>query len=193
MSRARPAPRDVSPDFRSPPSTYHDRRSSPRHERRETRHADDSRAARLPPPVGRVIRAEAPRDRTPEPEQMPAPVYQPRIDHYRWNKIESVPGWNITASVWGPPKPTLTDPDHKLSILWIYDSKRRGWKVHEIVEGHPSNRYGQYTPDAIRREASRPVPQPRDVPRAQRKSEPGSTTIKKEEPVKREQDGGVDL
>ena len=127
--------------------------------------------------------ADAPRGRSPESEPPPAaPAYEPRIDHYRWNVIENEPGWSITASPWGPPKPTLSDPRGKLSVLWIHDNKRKGWKVHEIVEGHPSSRYGQYTPDAVRRA---PI---RSVPRAPGADSAGSSrTVKKEEPVKHEQ------
>ena len=185
-------PRDVSPEFRAAPRPRCSRSPSQRRERRSVRYHDEPR---LPPPVGRMIVTDAPRGRSPESKSPPrqrelaefnaSPTYQPRIDHYRWNVIENDPGWSITASVWGPPKPTLSDHHGKISVMWIFDSKRKGWKIHEIVEGHPSNKYGQFTPDAVRR----PAPAPRPVPRA-----PGagthssSRTVKKEE-VKREPDG----
>ena len=45
--------------------------------------------------------------------------------------------------------PRLQYERHPFQGSHFHDNKRKGWKVHEIVEGHPSNRYGQYTPDAI--------------------------------------------
>ena len=69
--------------------------------------------------------------------------------------------------------------------MWIHDNKRKGWKIYEIIEGHPSNKYGQFTPDAVRR----PTPAPRPVPRAPGAGAASSSrTIKKEE-VKREPGG----
>ena len=137
---------------------------------------------RTPPPMGRVVRPATPRDATPEP---PTEIYRPTFSHYRWNKTESEPGWNITPAPFGPPRPTLVDPDHQLSILWIFDSKKKGWKLHEVLDTHPNVRYATYTPEAIRR--AQHQPRPRDVPRAQREVEVEDEGVKREEPnVKRE-------
>ena len=188
--------RDVSPE--PAPHARRSRSPSQRYERRSARHADD---AHLPPPVGRMVMGDASHGRSPASQSPPprqrelaefnaAPKFDPKIDHYRWNVIENAPGWSITASVWGPPKPTLSDPHGKLSMMWIYDNKRRGWKIHEIVEGHPSSKYGQYTPDAVRQPRA-PPPAPRPVPRAPGADAAGSSrTVKKEEPVKREPSEG---
>ena len=186
---------DMSPELA--PHARRSRSPSQRYERRSARHAGD---AQLPPPVGRIVMGDASHGRSPASQSPPprqrelaefnaAPKFDPKIDHYRWNVIENAPGWSITASVWGPPKPTLCDPRGKLSMMWIYDNKRRGWKIHEIVEGHPSSKYGQYTPDAVRQPRTQP-PTPRPVPRAPGADAASSSrTIKKEE-IKREPSEG---